>query len=124
MKNVIAVEVGDGNAEAAEAQFGGQQMTVQQQVGTVQRKAEPDSEQPRRHQGHPGSEVSMVSVDMFHLEGRQFVGQGGSEQSVAESAEMLAAASIAFLERGLQYRTEGAPIRTDAVHSLGQFLRR
>ena len=41
-KDVLAIEIGNGDAEAAGAQFGAEQIRMHEEIGAVQREAEAD----------------------------------------------------------------------------------
>lgn len=75
---------------------------MQEKVGTVQGEAEADAEQARRDQRHPGAVVSVVSMDVLHIEWREFVRQGSAEEGVHENPSTLLRAR-ALLECGLQH---------------------
>ena len=86
VENVLAVVAGDGHAKAASAQLGREQVGAFEQIGAVQGEAEADSEQTGGGQGHPGSEVSVMSVNVFDMERLELFGQRGAHYGVAEGA--------------------------------------
>ncbi len=69
-EKILPIEFGNRHAEFAGPELGLEEIGAIQQVGAVQRETEIDPEQASRDQRHPGSEVSVMTVDMIDLERR------------------------------------------------------
>src|ERR1019366_1280550 len=104
---VLAVVVGDRYTELESTQLGREQIRALQQIGAVQGEAEADSEQAGSGQGHPRSEVSVVSVDVLDLERRQLFCQRGSHYRVAQRTNAAGRGGAAFPHQGAATAARG-----------------
>jgi hypothetical protein len=64
---VFAIEFRNRDAERAIRQLRIQEGSVQQQVRTVQRHAERNPPKTSCHHRNPGSEISVVNMDVVHI---------------------------------------------------------
>jgi hypothetical protein len=64
---VLPIEVGDGETETAVGELSVEVRLMQEQVGTMQRHAESHSEYTGGHHGDPGTEVSVMYVDVCDI---------------------------------------------------------
>jgi len=84
-----------------------------QQIGAVQGETEADSEQTRSDQRHPRSEVSVMSVNVLHIQRSQFLRHCRAHQRVTQRANSQTRRTSAVEQQGPQNSPQVAPVRSE-----------